>query len=498
MGIFSKLFNYFKNEIKLNKEYYESLEKNEREAEVEALESPIDESYKPHPVPQKEGFQKNTAFNIEYSFGHIVRITPEPQWGENYYDILDQIRSVTSIISDGQNYDLTDVNSIYSIHVSVYSKPENDYRLSSYGTLEYLLQEKGNSYSRWTQRELGLACLRKAIELMKISDVKWDRRDFQRIVWRLKEFGAEEDASKLEQWYKGNVLTDEQEAELILSGKIDKELSHVQKEIIMVKRVTKEDMLQFTGMPYRFDFPIKKHIEHGSHPSAYMELSPFNQEVAKSDLSRLNEIIRNMAGVLPSLTSKFFLQIDKVMFSEYDSSYGYSTLICTPHTFTGKISKFPLTLSFMTRMDVRTYSATGQLLYNESGILEKATVNVWRAPSDYSHPGAGWGFSFGTFESKFILGTAETTLVPDEYGRPTIIYRCRQIIDEENKRAINRAIFEWMQKHLPDDCPKSISGFSRMRNSNSKNYQALVKKAEAAGFVFPQTLEDVAKWPENQ
>ncbi len=64
--------------------------------------------------------------------------------------------------------------------------------------------------------------------------------------------------------------------------------------------------------------------------------------------------------------------------------------------------------------------------------------------------------------------------------------------------SLTRIIYYRLKQILPDDSPKSLSGFSRMRKSNSKNYQALVKKAEAAGFVFPQTLDDVAKWPENQ
>lgn len=172
--------------------------------------------------------------------------------------------------------------------------------------------------------------------------------------------------------------------------------------------------------------------------------------------------------------------------------------MCTPHTFSGKISKYPISLCFMSRGDVRTYSVNGELFYNADGTFGKATVNIWRAPANYSRPGTGWIFTFNTFGSEFVLSKAETTLRPDEYGRATTVYRCRHIIQEDNARELNRAIFEWLQKHFPEDCPKSISGFSRMRNSNSKNYQALVKKAEAAGFVFPKTLDDVAKWPENQ
>lgn len=60
-----------------------------------------------------------------------------------------------------------------------------------------------------------------------------------------------------------------------------------------------------------------------------------------------------------------------------------------------------------------------------------------------------------------------------------------------------RIIYFRLKKLLPDDAPKTMSGFMRMYNANSKRYQALVKKAEAIGFVFPESLDDVAKWENN-
>ena len=68
----------------------------------------------------------------------------------------------------------------------------------------------------------------------------------------------------------------------------------------------------------------------------------------------------------------------------------------------------------------------------------------------------------------------------------------------EREASLSKIIYYKLKKILPDDAPKSLSGFSRMRNANSKNYQTLVKKAEEAGFKFPETLEEVAQWPENQ
>lgn len=275
-------------------------------------------------------------------------------------------------------------------------------------------------------------------------------------------------------------------------------LSYDQKEVIMVQRVTTEDMLKFHGIPYKLNFPIRKHLAKNSHPFAYMDLDPYNQEIAKKELERLDKYIVQARNYIPLLTSEYHIDVKKVMLYNYSKDYGYTRLMCTPHTFTGKTSKYPLSLYFMSRGDIRTYSVNGELFYNVDGSWGKAIVNVGKAPANYSRPGTGWTFDFSTFNGEFVLSTAKTTLRPDQYGMATIVYRCNQIIKEEKERALNRAIFEWFQKNLPDDCPKTIGGFSRMRNANSKNYQAIVKKAEAAGFVFPETLEDVANWPENQ
>jgi len=60
------------------------------------------------------------------------------------------------------------------------------------------------------------------------------------------------------------------------------------------------------------------------------------------------------------------------------------------------------------------------------------------------------------------------------------------------KPQLPRIIYFKLKKLLPDDAPKTISGFLRMYNANSKRYQSLVKKAESIGFVFPKSLEEIA------
>lgn len=54
-------------------------------------------------------------------------------------------------------------------------------------------------------------------------------------------------------------------------------------------------------------------------------------------------------------------------------------------------------------------------------------------------------------------------------------------ISEENK---NRTDYYWICENLPDLAPKSLSGYMRMKNSNSKNYEKLVNAASAKDYII--------------
>ena len=62
---------------------------------------------------------------------------------------------------------------------------------------------------------------------------------------------------------------------------------------------------------------------------------------------------------------------------------------------------------------------------------------------------------------------------------------------------LNHIIYYWFKPKFPDDFPKTVGGFSRMRNANSAGYQKLMEKVAAAGYKIPQSLEEVAKWDEE-
>lgn len=60
--------------------------------------------------------------------------------------------------------------------------------------------------------------------------------------------------------------------------------------------------------------------------------------------------------------------------------------------------------------------------------------------------------------------------------------RHEQMIETEFQRGKDSRTFLWLQTNLPDICPKSLSGFRRMKSQNTKNYQKIVEAAAERGY----------------
>lgn len=58
---------------------------------------------------------------------------------------------------------------------------------------------------------------------------------------------------------------------------------------------------------------------------------------------------------------------------------------------------------------------------------------------------------------------------------------CNSEIEAEIRRGEERREFQWLQENLPGQCPKSVSGFRRMKTQNTKNYQLLKQLAADQG-----------------
>lgn len=209
--------------------------------------------------------------------------------------------------------------------------------------------------------------------------------------------------------------------------KSEKKLTYIEKELIMVNRITTQDMLRFDMLPYNLNFPVRKFIKEGAHPAAYIDLDEANQETAKANLHEINEYISQATDYIPKLTRDYEIQVDKIVFKEYSKGYGYTHIKCTPYTFAGKVSKYPISLFFTSRQDVNEYSVHGELFYGVDGNIMKGTVNVWRRTHGYEKPGTGWLFSFKTIGHTLVLYQAKSTFFADEYGMPGIAYEFQQV-----------------------------------------------------------------------
>lgn len=61
------------------------------------------------------------------------------------------------------------------------------------------------------------------------------------------------------------------------------------------------------------------------------------------------------------------------------------------------------------------------------------------------------------------------------------LYFERHRAEIEAQWAADKCDYKWLQENLPDICPKSYSGYKRMKNGNTKNYQIIVAKAKEMG-----------------
>lgn len=66
--------------------------------------------------------------------------------------------------------------------------------------------------------------------------------------------------------------------------------------------------------------------------------------------------------------------------------------------------------------------------------------------------------------------------------RESKLLTAEYVIEREVKRSQDMRDFQWIQDNLPDICPKSLTGYRRMKNQNTKNYQKIVETALAMGY----------------
>ncbi len=146
---------------------------------------------------------KNALFNKEtvseekevtayFKNGLLTHAVPLPS--TDLYECREIFYNARHIVSDGRKYDLENVGSIESIR-----SPEFDYFDNSgigvTGNLVYILRMKASRLKKEGKKDAAIALLKKATEMMPVSNVGWTKKDYLRFSEWLCEFG-EFDAAK--------------------------------------------------------------------------------------------------------------------------------------------------------------------------------------------------------------------------------------------------------------------------------------------------------------
>lgn len=192
-------------------------------------------------------------------------------------------------------------------------------------------------------------------------------------------------------------------------------ISYVDKERIMVERVTIEDMKKFATLPYMWNNKIQKFNIPGAHPFAYMELVGDNINVAKSELEKINILLADACQLSKLIPKQLSIPVNQIIFTRQENQ-GHTRLMCTPHTFTGKISKYPASLSFMTDISSNSNSSHGELLYLQNGSVGKANIYLWRR-------GCGYFLYYKTDNNALTLSKIDYFGKSNNTGKPTTIYK---------------------------------------------------------------------------
>lgn len=232
-------------------------------------------------------------------------------------------------------------------------------------------------------------------------------------------------------------------------------------------------MTRFADMPFDLTGPIIKNFS--GHPYAYMEIKGQNIFVARKELEKLNNLLLN-SNVIPSSLSKFLQINPQKMILKGTRMINPSVLICTPYDLTGKPSKTPLAFLFISEGGCGKLKWNGKIYYSGTGEILKAETYFWYRKS-YEVAAYGWSVNY-----QYSGGALKVWQVAkNDTGMPETLYMAPELQKYEHDRLVDKENYEWLQKTLPDICPKSISGYKRGKTANSPTYRKLVLEARKKG-----------------
>ena len=323
-----------------------------------------------------DGFIPDTQ-TAYFANGKLYKLYPPDL--DNWYD-------VRYLVSDNKVYDLEKVEDIGKIPIPEFKRLEED-NYGVTGLLDYVLRMKSRYFYQRKEKELCSACLWKATEMMFANPLcKWSKKDYDRILKYHFLLGMDEQAEQAKKYLEsgGMIFTDYELQEMkpipknrnLPKRNVKKEkIDWREKEIITVQNITTDDMKEL-NMPFICNTEVKKYIHEDNHPFAYMEILGENVSVVKSEIKKMNSIIKENIKDYPSIPQNLSIPASSLVYQS--PNYGYTRIMCTPKTYEGNQSTYPLTLYFCTDLSKRGNTTHGELTYGQDGCIQKATVVFWR------------------------------------------------------------------------------------------------------------------------
>lgn len=330
--------------------------------------------------------QKDTA--AYFINGQLTQVRPEPSG--SLYENRDVFFNARYIISDGKEYDTEDPESIRTMAAPCFDKPGCS-DLGVVGNLVYVMRRKASGLRETGKHDAAIALLKRATEMMPVSEIMWSRRDYMRFPEWLMEYDEPQEAEK---------------AVLSIDTLLTKEKSKL--------------------------FKIMLH----------------NAELLHTDLVEADyfggccEECAKYRGRVFSISGK-----DR-RFPKIPTNY-----VCT----CSGISFYP----FIFGISVPSYCDGDIIQYSNRPFVDDRTA-IEKEDHFYFRKGA-----------------------ENEKRAEPYLLRERRIIGYDKKQ------YEKLCAAFPDIAPKSYLGYRRMKKSNSKNYQKLVRIAADAGIhlEYPDDMQ---------
>lgn len=321
-------------------------------------------------------------------------------------------------------YDLNSIDGIDAIPIKAFDYNPNDGKQYAFNSIEYVLQRKATEHKRNGRMDLAIACLRKSNQIMPLAKMMYTQDDYMRLVKYLR-------------------LDKQFEAADIAEKEILGEKSEVSRKASYQKDNTVESDLSENKIPFPPHTSVIKYNDCDINKSIHNDGMNKQLNIAeKYDI----DYVQAVGGCCCPECAKYRLRI---------------------YCISGSDTRFPKLPDYF-----KKYSWHCMLsLYPFS-----LGVNYMRLPENKSLHEIDELIEYSN--RPFVDDRADEEI--ERYNR-ILVKNKQDYIDGVNKEQA-RQEYEKIVISLPDCAPKSQGAYTRMKKSNSANFQKLKENAVSVGI----------------